>query len=71
MSGMSFDDLQTFNPELRDEDVRSHTTLPRGYQIFVPPTHAESLQTLWAPKQTRRPVKKSLTTSRVAKDPAS
>jgi len=69
LTGISLDDLQLLNPELRHDDIRSHTTLPRGYEIYMPPPMAENLQSLWSARQTRRPSKKNLT-SRLPEEPA-
>ncbi|MEQ1875440.1 MAG: lytic transglycosylase domain-containing protein [Bdellovibrionia bacterium] len=69
LTGITLDDLQLLNPELRDDDIRSHTTLPRGYEIYMTPTMAENLQNMWTVRQTRRPSKKNLT-SRLPEEPA-
>ncbi len=58
LSGLSIYELQTFNPELRSDNIRAHTLLPRGYRVFFPPGHAENIQLIWAAqRQAHRPMK--------------
>lgn len=61
LTGITMDDLQLLNPELRNVDIRAHTTLPRGYRLYVPPAHAETLQAKWSEKQQPRRLRKNIT----------
>jgi membrane-bound lytic murein transglycosylase D len=57
MIGLSVDDLQFYNPELRDDDVRGYTFLPKGFRILLPPESIQALQNI--PKPSRKTSKKA------------
>lgn len=63
MTGISLDELQSFNPELKHDDVRTQTFLPRGYKLFVPAKYAQALEGLRAGRQSQRQSRKGMATS--------
>ncbi|HEX4925466.1 MAG TPA: transglycosylase SLT domain-containing protein [Bdellovibrionales bacterium] len=63
MTGIPLDELQNFNPELKDDDVRNQTLIPRGYKLFVPAKYAQALENLRTGRQSQKQSKKPITTS--------
>jgi membrane-bound lytic murein transglycosylase D len=59
--GLSLDDLQFYNPELRADDVRGYTYLPKGFKLLLPPSSTQALEEL----QIQKNKKNSKKTARV------